>query len=166
MNKFFKVRKYAIISYISLMIVWIILTSSFNIEDIIIGLIVSKICLDLSRRYFYKKVIPWGNFHIHFFIKYIIVFFHQVWSSGLKAMVNILTFKTRVKIYRITTKLDNDFMIFILANTISLTPGTITIYREGNTLHVLSLFEYKDARIASKIIKQPFEKMLMGVEIS
>jgi multicomponent Na+:H+ antiporter subunit E len=53
----------------------------------------------------------------------------------------------------IVTTLDNDWSIFFLANGITLTPGTVTVDREGNKLLILTAYTESDKIINKKLTK-------------
>ena len=59
----------------------------------------------------------------------------------------------------IKTNLKDDYSISILANSITLTPGTVTIDKNGNKLKVLWLdVQTRNPKKAGKIIKGNLEK--------
>ncbi len=164
MFKAIKLHKYMVVTYFFLILFWIALTNSIETSNLVIGFIISFISLLISKKYFFRKIIPVNKLEIHHIVKYIFVLFHQIWTYGIKAMRCILTLKCKVQIYHINTVLKDEFLIFVLANTISLTPGSVTIYRDGKSLYVLSLFDYGDNKVASRIIKHPFEDILLEVD--
>jgi multisubunit Na+/H+ antiporter MnhE subunit len=54
----------------------------------------------------------------------------------------------------VNTTLKNDWSIFFLANAITLTPGTVTVNRHGNTLTILTTTD------TDTIINKSIEKTL------
>ncbi len=73
----------------------------------------------------------------------------------------ILTGKADPKIIEISTSLESDFLISVLANSITLTPGTITVDVRGQKLWVLWVMpKTLDADLAGELIKGSFEKRL------
>jgi multicomponent Na+:H+ antiporter subunit E len=146
-----------------LFIFWIVLTQSIDWIDLVMGLMVSIISMLLSKRFLYTDIFRPGFFHIRKFFKYISVLIPEILRSGFKSLYIIATFKTDAKIIKVKTELENNFHIYILAVSITLTPGTITIYRTKNILYVLRLFPQSvDETMEPESIKAPFEKILMG----
>jgi Multisubunit Na+/H+ antiporter, MnhE subunit len=65
-------------------------------------------------------------------------FFIEMTKANLDVAYRVLTMKIRPGIIRVRSDLKTDFGIFALANSITLTPGTITvdIDEQSNTLYV------------------------------
>ncbi len=74
-------------------------------------------------------------------IKYILFMFYSVYMSGFRATYYILTGKVHpsfVKV-KIDEKIENEFLQNIIANSVTLTPGTITVDKKGDMLTILCL---------------------------
>lgn len=142
-----------------LLMFWIILTQSFYWPDILIGSLVSILSILLSRSFSRSFQI---KLRIKKTMKYLLVLVPTIFVSGLKSLYMILTLKMEVKIVRVSTQLDHPFAIYILAMSITLTPGTITLYRADNTLYVLRLYPQGTHLVEeAEAIKSPFEEMLL-----
>ncbi|MFW6015421.1 MAG: Na+/H+ antiporter subunit E [bacterium] len=149
-----------IILTVLLMFFWVALTQSLYWIDLIMGLVVSLFAVLLSN-----KLLSF-NFKIRIklikLLKYIFILIPNIIISGVKSLYMIITFKTDVKIIKVDTILKHDFSIYILAVSITLTPGTITIYRDGSSLYVLRLYPKADTiEKEIKEIKAPFESILL-----
>ncbi|TCT15461.1 multisubunit sodium/proton antiporter MrpE subunit [Natranaerovirga pectinivora] len=144
-----------------LLFFWVGLTQSLSIVDLLIGLLISVLSIILSRKYFSADIV-YPKFRFIKIIKYILVLIPQIIISGFKSLYILITFKTDVKIVKVPTNLSNDFKIFVLAVSITLTPGTITVHKQDNILYVLRLFpQHVDEEKEAESIKDPFEKMLL-----
>ena len=94
-------------------------------------------------------------------VKYFIYLLYQIYCSGFSTIKKIVTGKVNPGIVEITTKLENDFLISILACSITLTPGTVTLDKDGKKLKILWLdCITKDSEAAGAIIKGNFEDIL------
>lgn len=73
----------------------------------------------------------------------------------------ILLGKADPKVIEISTSLNSDYLISVLANSITLTPGTITVDVRGQKLWVLWVNpKTLDTTLAGEMIKGALEKRL------
>ena len=135
-------------------LVYMVLVENFSWLNFIIGLAVSFIAVTFSNRYLlfqnYEKLFP-----INFlgFIVYTIYLLAQVMISGVKAAVLTVTGNAKLEYYSYETSLPNDFTINLLANSITLTPGTVTVNRKNSELLIMQLCK-KDQAFDVEGIKQ------------
>lgn len=107
-------------------IIWTLLTGNLHFTNFIQGLIIGYVILFISRnaiaktRYFGR--LPKIILFIFYFIKELII-------ANLKVAADILTIKHRMKPGIIALPLDvkTDLEITLLANLITMTPGTLSI---------------------------------------
>lgn len=79
------------------------------------------------------------SINIRKFIFYLFNLFYQIYKNAFKAIIIIITGKTNVTSIKINTNVKNNWHKIILSNSITLTPGTITIHQEENSLTILCL---------------------------
>lgn len=144
-------------------IIWVILNESASIYQVILGGILGFISLYLTNNVLlyddYKS-----KYHIRPFLfsKYFIFVIIQIYVSGFSTIRKIISGNINPDIVEIETELNNDLYICFLANSITLTPGTVTIEKKGRTLKVLWLdCVTKDKQKAGEIIKGRFERILL-----
>ncbi len=135
---------YKITVPIILLLVWLIINESTSMFYIISGVIVTAICLFVTNRllgYNYNNAFFLPPIR---FILYLVFLLLKIYLSGIKATVHIL--KGDVSPGFTTTKINkeinNVYLHDILATSITLTPGTITVDNKNGELIVLSM--YKD----------------------
>lgn len=143
---------------------WIIFNGKFTIEILWIGLLVSAavfwfICkfMDYSikkEKNFYKKA--WG------FCLYVYLLLSEIVKANVVVGHMVITQREEMEPILVTfhTELKTDLAKVILANSITLTPGTITVTIEGNELCVHCL----DKSLADGIKNSVFEQQLMELE--
>lgn len=153
---------YILILFLFLVVFWIILTHSFYWVNILIGSLLSILSLFISKRYLFRFHFSPKKISYKKISKYIWILLVQIVLSALRSLHTIVTFQTHVQIVKIHTQLQDDFSIFILANSITLTPGTITLLREGQNLFVLCLYKLpSSSKEAGAVIKDHFETILL-----
>lgn len=145
-------------------VVWLALTSSFHFQEVIIGISVSFILsLFLSRRYLELGLPPLSLKRVAFFILYILVLFKEILKANFDVAYRVVHPKMPIKpgIVIIKTGLKSDIAKMILANSITLTPGTFTLDIAGDALliHWINV-RTEDIAEATEIIGEKFEKYL------
>lgn len=145
-------------------LVWIIFNGNITVEIAIIGLAVAAavfafICkfMDYSLKkeiLLYKKLLA--------FIGYVIILIIEIIKANIAVIHMIVTQREVVEpvIVRFRTSLRTETARVILANSITLTPGTITVSLEGDEYEVHCL----DKSLAEGIEDSMFVKLLEKME--
>lgn len=143
---------------------WIIFSERVDLQTILFGLIgsvaalVATSKLVLKEDYVDRYPVRIGRVFVYAFRLLI-----AIYVAGFQAIARMITGKVHVGIVEITTKLEHPFAISLLSNSITLTPGTVTLAEEGQRLKVIWLdCKTHDPEIAGPEIKGPFEKLLEG----
>ena len=127
------------------------------------GVAFGLLSLFITNKLIIKKTVTGGvnpKFPFVRFFVFVVVLIIQIYKSGFAAIGKILRGKLNTSVISISTDIQDDLIISFLANAITLTPGTVTIDKEGNNLKVLWLDPVTDdAKIAGGIIKGKYEKI-------
>jgi multicomponent Na+:H+ antiporter subunit E len=150
--------------FIILMVVWMALTLSLEKEELISGVIVSFILSFTSYRSFHIIGFPKVTAKkIVFLCIFIIVLFKEIIIANIDVAYRVIHPKIPIKpgIIIIKTGLKQDLAKLILANSITLTPGTFTLDIKDDIL-LVHWINVKTENIdeATKIIGERFEKYL------
>lgn len=150
---------------IILTFIWIILFESFSILTISAGLLVSSIIILFTDQFLLK-----GNYEfdyliglgtlIHFILQLIL----EIFIAGMRVIPNILKGQGEAQIITCETILKEELLIDLLANAITLTPGTVTIDKKGSSLKILVLNPPEKDEDLRSIIPLEIEKILMKYE--
>lgn len=149
-----------------LVLVWLIFTETLSWPMIIAGIFFSWLTV---------QAISWFQhddhlFHPHYFsLKSMTIYFFylvlQIYIAGYHMIRLIFSGHVNVDLVRIHTSLRSDLAISVLACSITLTPGTVTIAREGDHLDVLWIdCVSKDEQIAGPLVKKKLEDILIRPE--
>ena len=148
--------------YILILVFWVILNGKIDLEILLLGLLFTFL-LGILEKYLFnyspKKELAYLK-RVPFFIYYLYVLIKEVIKANI-TMIKIDTNK-KIKIDPILIKfhsgLKTSFGNFILANSITLTPGTITISNKGDefVVHCLSedMLDTTDNNVFIKLIKK------------
>ena len=145
-------------------VVWVILEEQISIATVVVGALIGLAAMVGTDRYVlradYQQAYPFG---LVAGIRYVISLIVQIYVAGVQALYKVLTGTLHVGIVDVHTSLEHDFHVALLANSITLTPGTVTLDREGNTLKVIWIdCVTTDPEEAGPLIKQNFEQLIAG----
>ncbi len=152
------------ISFVILLIAWFLLNGNFEIVTVISGIVISA----LLAIVFCKHCDIFANIKFTpkaflYFIIYFFVFIGELIKSNLDVARRVLTPSLPIKpgIVEVKTKLKSKIGRLILANSITLTPGTLTIEMIDDKLFIHWInVESDDIDEATKQIVQKFENYL------
>ena len=150
--------------YLIFFLSWIIFNGQITTEILIFGVIIAAavfwfVCkfMDYSlqkERNVYKKSI--------WFLAYVALLIREIIKANLAIIPRILTIEEEMEpiLVKFRTNLKSDFTRMLLANSITLTPGTITVSLEGDeyTIHCL------DTSLAEGLENSDFEKVLRKLD--
>ncbi|MGH4119904.1 Na+/H+ antiporter subunit E [Clostridium sp.] len=141
---------------------WIVISENTKIETICIGIIISLLVATLNKDLmcinrklnFRKNSMLW--------ISYTFLMLKEILVSNINVAKIVLSPKMIISPQMVTirTKIKSDFHKAMFANTITLTPGTLTISIDGDKTLVHCLkYEY-----SKELNNSAFEKLILKVE--
>jgi multicomponent Na+:H+ antiporter subunit E len=150
--------------FVLLTVTWLAFTSSMAVQELTAGIVISIVLsLTLSKGYLELGFPPLEIKRVVFSIIYVLVLFREIVKANLDVASRVIHPKMPIKpgIVAIKTDLKQDMAKFILANSITLTPGTFTLDIIEDTLiiHWIDV-QTEDAAERTKIIGERFEKYL------
>lgn len=142
--------------------IWLAVTGSVTLANIVFGLIVSTLALGLIRHQ-----LPGGDRHwlrLVRVLSLLLLFLRELALSAWKVAVMVTRPKLEVKpgIFAYPLAVTTDFQITLLANLITLTPGTLSVdvSADKKTLYVHAI-DCGDIEAAKNDIRNGFEKKIM-----
>ncbi|CAM3793531.1 Na+/H+ antiporter subunit E [Alkalicoccus chagannorensis] len=154
---------FQILLNLALALIWMMLNDAYTFVDFVIGYIVGLGLLYVLRRFlrfdfYFRRV--WAV------LKLIALFTVKLIQSNIDMIKIVLSPKLDITpgIIAVPTELKTDWEVTLLANLISLTPGTLTMNfsEDGRVLYVHSI-HVPDKDKAIKEIHDSFEKAIREV---
>jgi len=103
-------------------------------------------------------------FNIFGIIRYSLYLLLEIYKSGLSIIPHIISGHSNPEIIEIYTDLDSNLQVALISNSITLTPGTITMDVQGQRLKVLWMDpKTKNVTMAGIMIKGRLEKLIKEV---
>lgn len=161
--------KSRIIVFVFVLLVWFALTDIKDYQEAMIGIAISLLISFLTGHFLIKNVASQHPVKrtIHFLF-YIVKFIWEMIKANLEVAYLVIHPMLPIKpgIVKIKTKLTKDSAITVLSNSITLTPGTLTIdineQKKELYIHWINV-KTKDIDEATEEIGNRFEKTLTEV---
>jgi multicomponent Na+:H+ antiporter subunit E len=150
--------KGSILLFILLWLFWILL-SNFNIQEIIVGGIVSGIIAVIVGYGFLRGPKTRYIKGFLFFLVYIPYYVYQEILANSKVVYSILTGRINPSIVEVRHSHSHDWGITVLSNSITMTPGTLTLEAKPSKLYVHWLNTKGDK---NEIVRK-FERILKNI---
>jgi multicomponent Na+:H+ antiporter subunit E len=157
--------------YITLFILsfifWLLLTFDFSVSNLIVGAVASIICALFFGKFFitnvYKLLQPRRYF---WFIIYLFIFIWECIKANLDVAYRVLhpAMPIRPGIVKVKTTLKSDMAKMLLANSITMTPGTISVDIIDDYLYIHWIYvRSEDPEVYTPIITGAFEKYIKRI---
>jgi multicomponent Na+:H+ antiporter subunit E len=143
--------------------VWMFLKVSYDSVTFTVGYFFGLLIIFVFRRFFPSRFYLYRVFAV---IRLLFIFIKELLLSNISVLKVILKPKLDIRpgIFALHTDLKNDWEITILANLITLTPGTLVVdvSSDNQTLYIHAM-DISDAQEVITSIKTTFEKAIMEV---
>lgn len=155
------------LNWLFLFIVWLAFTSTFQAQEVWVGLGTSLLISLFTSRFFncctMNILLPVSLFYS---IVYVFVFLIELVKSNFDVARRVLTPSLPINpgIVTFKTKLKSDFAKMMLANSITLTPGTLSVDLIDDTYYIHWIdVKTTDPEKTHEIIAEKFEKILLKI---
>lgn len=144
-----------------LAIIWAAVSGSFTLANLVLGFLLGTAALYLIR----EQVGSTGYFtRAGKLTSLAFLFFFELMMSGWRVLVLVLRFDMKLKpgIFAYPLKVDRDFEITLLANLISLTPGTLSVDVSADRRHLyIHALDASNPEQTRREIAEGFERRIM-----
>ena len=153
--------------YIILLLFWLLLTFDLGTANLLTGAVAALIATLFFGRYFVKGVKKFYQPARYFWLLvYLFIFIWECLKANLDVAYRVLHPRLPINpgIVKIKTKLKNELSQTALANSITLTPGTMTvdINEDEMYIHWIDVKEQEIGKASEKIAGR-FEKIIERV---
>lgn len=150
--------------FILSLIFWLLLTFSLKIPNLIVGTAASLLCAAIFARYYFHNVRKFLQPHRYFwFLVYLGIFIWECIKANFDVAYRVINpaMPIRPGIIRVKTTLKSDFAKTLLANSITMTPGTITVDIIGDEFYIHWIFvRSEDPDVYTGMVTGLFEKYI------
>ena len=153
--------------FLLLLATWLLLTWSVHWQDLVAGAVFSIVLAETLGRIYPKAPEHLLEWHRWFwFALYVPYFIYYCIKANLDVAYRVLhpNMPIRPGIVRVRTELKSDLAKTFLANSITLTPGTLTVDIDGQDFYVHWInIESDDPEAQTETIIRRFERMLKEI---
>ncbi|MFD2444472.1 Na+/H+ antiporter subunit E [Bacillus sp. CGMCC 1.16607] len=143
--------------------VWMFLNVSYDSVTFLKGFFFGLVIIYLFRRFFQSR---FYLYRVNAVVRLFFIFIRELILSNISVLKVILKPKLDIRpgIFAFETVLSQDWEITVLANLITLTPGTFVVdVSPDNKILYIHAMDIGDATEAIESIKNSFEKAIMEV---
>ncbi|HEY4554448.1 MAG TPA: Na+/H+ antiporter subunit E [Bacillaceae bacterium] len=142
---------------------WMFFSSSMSTSTFLIGFLLGLLIIYIMRRFFNSR---FYLYRVMAVIKLLFIFLRELLLSNLAVLKVVLNPKLDIRpgIFALETQLTAEWEVTLLANLITLTPGTLVvdISPDNKTLYIHAM-DIEDVDVAAEDIRCSFEKAIMEV---
>ncbi len=154
-------------TWILLFVVWLMFTSSLAMQEVLVGAGVSFLIAIPSNRFF-TGIQPrhFSPLNLFYMVEYFFIFLWALIVANLDVARRVISPRLPINpgIVKFRTRLTSDFARMILANSITLTPGTLSVDVIGDTFYIHWIdVESLDPEKNREAIAGKFEKVLLKI---
>ena len=147
--------------------VWLLLTGSLDVQNCVAGIIIAVLCTVFIGHMFFENTHKMFNpRRIIWFLYYIPVFFLHMVRANLDVAYRVIHMDVPIRpgIVKVKTTMKSDLGLTFLANSITLTPGTLTVDIIGSDLYIHWIYvKTDDPEEQTALIVRRFENILKKV---
>jgi len=143
--------------FLTLMFFWLLLNMSMNPINLAAGIAVSALVTALSKGILYNENGYWYKpIRVGRLILYLLRLIGEIFKSSLSYLARIIKKDSNPVVVEVELQVEDPLVVAIIANSITLTPGTITVDVDENKLTVISLKDNKSSK--ESVIKEIHDK--------
>ena len=156
-----------VLTFFICLLMWVLLTASFAKDELISGAIIALVISLISAPK--MKILNGLRLHAGFLfalLRYLLYFLYALLKANLNLAKRVLSpdMKIHPRMVEINTTMQSDLGKLFLANSITLTPGTLTVdvYDNRMLVHWIDCPEHVDIEATTKAVVNKFEDYLKG----
>jgi multicomponent Na+:H+ antiporter subunit E len=153
--------------FILSLIFWFMLTFEFNLPNLLVGAIASAITSAVFTRFFIHNISKLLQPRRYFwFLVYLFVFIWECIKANIDVAYRVLhpSMPIRPGIVKVRTTLKSDLAKMLLANSITMTPGTISVDIIDDCLYIHWIYiKSEDPEVYTALITGAFEKYIKRI---
>jgi len=146
---------------------WLLLTFKVTISNLVVGSAASLICTLIFAKYYFTSV---GKFlqprRWFWLLVYLVVFIWSCVKANFDVAYRVLHPRMPIKpgIVKVKTTLKSEFAKMLLANSITMTPGTLTVDIIGDDYFIHWIYiRSQDPETYTRMITGVFEKYIKKI---
>ena len=158
-----KLKRNSVFFFLILFGFWISLAASFRLDEMVVGLASVILVMAMTHHLFFRdeELPKRGGFQFINWMKLLLHLAVEIVNANIAVAKLVLNPKMKIQphIFTHKTKLKTDVLKVLFANSITLTPGTLTIDIIGDELVIHALTNEAQQDLESGSLEAPFLKL-------
>lgn len=148
--------------FLAMLVLWFLFNFNFQIETIVFGTIISLLMTIFAANVLYdENGFRFQRIKIPYLVLYIFVVFFEIFKSAFKYILSIMKRDYEAVVFVMNLDVEDPIEVGMIANSITLTPGTVTIDVNGSDITVMAIAKKGTPAVElEKPIRERFEKLL------
>lgn len=149
--------------YFVFLALWIIFNGSLTLEIFLFGVVIAAVMYAFICKFMdfnvHKDILIWKRLFL--LLRYLVILIVEIVKANISAMKLLFSEKNEIEpvLVRFRTSLKTKTAKTLLANSITLTPGTITVSLEGDEFQVHCLDRSLAEGLSDGVFVKELEKM-------
>lgn len=149
--------------YFVFLALWIIFNGSLTLEIFLFGIVIAAVMYAFICKFMefsvHKDILIWKRSFL--LLRYLVILIVEIVKANISAMKLLFSEKNEIEpvLVRFRTSLKTKTAKVLLANSITLTPGTITVSLEGDEFQVHCLDRSLAEGLSDGVFVKELEKM-------
>ncbi len=119
---------------------WLLLNFNLQLDTMIFGLVIASVVTVLAFPVLYNEQgFRYRGIYLHRLVLYFFVLFFEIFKSACTYTINLISRKYEPVLFKIDLDVTDPIQVGIVANSITLTPGTISVEIVDHSIYVLTL---------------------------
>lgn len=154
--------------FIVMLLFWFLLNFNFELTTILFGVVISLIVSLFAYEVLHDdKGFRFKGIKLYRLVFYLFILFIEIFKSAFFYIINLFKRTYEPVVFKITLDKLDPVKVAIVANSITLTPGTITVDIVNHTIYVMVLANPATPHEElARPIRERFEKLLITKEPS
>ena len=150
--------------FLVLLVFWFLLAQNFRIETIVAGIFICAVVTVATYNVLYNdEGYMYHSIKIRTIIVYVVFLFVEIYKASFTYVFNLLAHHYEPVIFDIELDVEDPVLVGIISNSITLTPGTITIDTDTKK-HVITVMTLAKPGATAEELERPvrekFERLL------
>jgi len=145
---------------IVLSLFWCSLWGDFSPQNLVLGFVLSLPFI-IPRLFIIPTFRLINPVRLYFIARFLAHLFYEIILANLKVFLLVISGRIKPGIIAFDGEVEDDMEVVMLSNSITLTPGTFTIFVDGRRLYVHTLY-IDDPSSVRENIRGRLEKYILG----
>lgn len=120
-------------------LIYVVLNEGFSVLTVSLGILSGVVAIWLTNKILDIDYVEMFHINLRLILIYFWIIIRDTYVVGFQMIVRIFKGTIKPNYIKYKSKLNDEFLTILLANAITMPPGTITVDREGDEMTILTM---------------------------